>query len=312
MDKKREDSQAPPAGDIGARERMLENRAAWITAHESAAAERDAAIADREELVELRESKLEALREVDAARIERERLLVKIRDVNERLVLASLQAHKSAEDANAARAAADDNADRFRSLILTLSAVVWHASADGRIEVDREAWRKLTGEDPVETEWGWLEAIHASDRDRVRDTWQAALETAEPYVCRYRIHSRRGNYAWVSARAVAITRSGSVREWIGILTDISDRVRVDEARDQFIGILGHDLRNPVGSILASVERLRDLPEAYAQTVARVSRSAHRIEALIRDLLDFSLGRLGGGIPISPKPCDLRVICEGGV
>ena len=145
MDKKREDSQAPPAGDIGARERMLENRAAWITAHESAAAERDAAIADREELVELRESKLEALREVDAARIERERLLVKIRDVNERLVLASLQAHQSAEDANAARAAADDNADRFRSLILTLSAVVWHASADGRIEVDREAWRKWCG-----------------------------------------------------------------------------------------------------------------------------------------------------------------------
>ena len=312
MDKKREDSQAPPAGDIAARERMLDNRTSWINAHESAAAERDAAIADREELLRLRESKLEALREANVARVERERLLVQIRDVNEQLLLASLQAQKSAEDANAARAAADDNADRFRSLILTLSAVVWHASAEGRIEVDREAWRKLTGEYPVETEWGWLEAVHPSDRDRVRDTWQAAVAAAKPYACRHRIHSRKGSYAWVSARAVPITRSGTVREWIGILSDISDRVRVEEARDQFIGILGHDLRNPVHSILASIERLRGLPEPYAPTVARVSRSAHRIEALIRDLLDFSLGRLGGGIPIAPRPCDLRVICEDGV
>ena len=311
MDRKQGDSQVPP-GEIAARERMLDNRTAWINAHETVAAERDAAIADREELLRLRESKLEALREANAARVEREHLLVQIRDVNERLVLASLQAHKSAEDADAARAAADDNADRFRSLILTLSAVVWHASAEGRIAVDREAWRKLTGEDPVETEWGWLEAVHPLDRDRVRDTWQAAVAAAKPYACRHRIHSRKGNYAWVSARAVPIMRSGTVREWIGILTDISDRVRVEEARDQFIGILGHDLRNPVSAILGSIERLRCLSEPCAPIVARVSRSAHRIEALIRDLLDFSLGRLGGGIPIVPRPCDLRVICEEGV
>jgi PAS domain S-box-containing protein len=312
MDKKREDSQAPPAADLAAREKMLENRTVWVNAHESAAAKRDAAVADREELVRLREAELEARREVDAARAERERLLVQIREVNERLVLASLQSQQLADDANAARAVADDNADRFRSLILTLSAVVWRATAEGRIEVDREAWRKLTGAHPAESEWGWLEAVHPSDRDRVRDTWMAAVAAAKPYACRHRIRSRKGGYAWVMARAVPITRSGIVREWIGILTDVSDRVRVEEARDQFIGILGHDLRNPLASIVASTELLGSLPEPYARTVGRVVRSAHRIEALIRDLLDFSHGRLGGGIPIAPRPCDLRLICEEGV
>lgn len=312
MEKKPEHGQGPPAADLAAREKMLDNRTVWMHAHESAVAERDAAIADREELVRLREVQLEALREAAAARTERERLLVQIRDVNERLVLASLQSQKSADDANAARAAADDNADRFRSLILTLSAVVWRATAEGRVEVDRDAWRKLTGAWPEDSEWGWLEAVHPLDRDRVRDAWRAAVAAANPYVCRHRIRSRKGGYAWVTARAVPIARSGTVREWIGILTDISDRVRIEEARDQFIGILGHDLRNPVASIVAGIEQLRGLPEPHARTVARVSRSAHRIEALIRDLLDFSHGRLGGGIPIAPRPCDLRVICEQGV
>jgi signal transduction histidine kinase len=308
MDKKR----PPPTTDLAAREKMLENRSVWLHAHESAAAERDAEISDREQLVQMREAQLEARREVEAARAERERLLVQIRDVNEQLVLALLQAQKSADDANAARAVADDNAARFGSLILTLSSVVWRATADGRIDVDREAWRKFTGAYPADGEWGWLEAIHPSDRDRVRDAWRTAVASAQPYGCRHRIRSRRGGHAWVIARAVPITRSGVVREWIGILTDVSDSVRVEEAREQFIGILGHDLRNPLASILASIDLLRTLPEPHARTVARVARSAHRIEALIRDLLDFSHGRLGGGIPIAPRPCDLRLICEDGV
>jgi PAS domain S-box-containing protein len=309
MDKKREEEQAIAAADLAAREQMLNNRSVWMNARDSAAAKRDSAITDREELVRLREAELEARREADVARAERERLLVQIRDVNEKLVLASLQAQALADDANAARAAADDNAERFRSLVWTLSALVWRATADGRFDVDREAWRKLTGESLSEDEWGWLDAVHPLDRDRVRDTWNEAVACAKPYACQHRIRSRKGGYAWVTARAVPIARSGIVREWIGMMSDISDRVRVEEAREQFIGILGHDLRNPLASIVAAVGILSDLPEPFARTVMRVARSAHRIDTIIRDLLDFARGRLGGGIPIATLPCDMRVICE---
>jgi signal transduction histidine kinase len=104
-------------------------------------------------------------------------------------------------------------------------------------------------------------------------------------------------------------RSGTVREWIGMMSDVSDRVRIEEARDRFIGILGHDLRNPLASIVAGIELLRGLPEPLAGTVVRVARSAHRIESIIRDLLDFARGRLGGGIPVAPRPCDMRLICN---
>jgi signal transduction histidine kinase len=52
----------------------------------------------------------------------------------------------------------------------------------------------------------------------------------------------------------------------------------------------------------------DLPESQRQTVVRLARSAGRIKAMIRDVLDFARGRLGRGIPIKRQPCDLGRIC----
>jgi signal transduction histidine kinase len=307
--KKTQKKDASPGSSLAARERLLEARTNWMRVHDAASARRDAAISQREALVRQREAELEARREAEVWRVERERRLVQIREVNEKLVLASLSALQAADDANAARAAADDVAERFRSLILSSSSLVWRAGAAGRLELDHDAWREFTGTQATDDEWGWLEAVHPVDRDRVRDTWSRAVAAATPYACQHRIRNWQGGYAWVMARAVPILRSGTVREWIGMFSDVSDRVRVDEAREQFIGILGHDLRTPLASIVAGIEILRELPQPVGTIVARMGRSANRIEAIIRDLLDFARGRLGGGIPIAPKPCDMRSICE---
>jgi len=88
------------------------------------------------------------------------------------------------------------------------------------------------------------------------------------------------------------------------------QARIDEARERFIGVLGHDLRNPLAAILMGVELLDELPAAKAVIVERIGRSAHRMEAMIRDMLDFARGRLGGGIPIAPMWCDLGGLCDG--
>jgi PAS domain S-box-containing protein len=248
---------------------------------------------------------------------EPERLLVQIRDANEKLVVATVHALELADAANAARVLAEHNEERFRSLVATSSAIVWQASADGRVQIDREHWRKLTGTETGteagpeadQDEWGWLEAVHPGDQDRVREAWTAAVAAASPYVCQHRLRRREGGYAWVLARAVPIPESGPVREWIGMLTDVSDRVRVEEARERFIGILGHDLNNPLAAILMGAEVLEKLPGPYAKAARTIARSAHRMEAMIHDLLDFARGRLGGGIPIAPTQCDLRLLCD---
>jgi PAS domain S-box-containing protein len=255
------------------------------------------------------ETALDLRKQGDDARAERDGLLAQIREVNERLVVAIVEAQQLADEANAARIAADHNEERFRSLIQTSSALVWQATSDGRVQVDADTWQRFTGGAPQPGAWGWLEAVHPDDRDRVRQDWIEAVASARTYTCQHRIRSREGGYAWVVARAVTVPSTGAVREWIGMLTDISDRVRVEQAREQFIGILGHDLRNPLAAILMAVELLGELPAPHAAVVARVGRSAHRIEAMVRDLLDFARGRLAGGIPIAPRSCDLLTVCS---
>jgi PAS domain S-box-containing protein len=286
-----------------------EDRMIQTSMCEIAVAKRDRALEEREELIRLRELAAVARREAVAARAEQAHLLGQLREANEKLVVAVVAAEQLADEANTARAAAAHNEERFRSLIYTSSALVWQATTEGRFEVDPETWRRFTGVDVAAGEAGWLEAVHPDDRERVHQAWAEAVATATPYTCQHRIRSHRGGYSWVVARAVPVPRTGTGREWIGMMTDVSDRVRVEQAREQFIGILGHDLRNPLAAILMAVEVLREIPEPYAATVARIARSGHRIEAMIRDLLDFARGRLAGGIPIAPRPCDLQTVCR---
>jgi signal transduction histidine kinase len=82
--------------------------------------------------------------------------------------------------------------------------------------------------------------------------------------------------------------------------------------DRFIGILGHDLRNPLASIsfaAAALLQRPDLPEVHARYLRRIASSAERMTGMIADLLDLTRSRLGGGLPIAPKPADMHAICR---
>ncbi len=74
-----------------------------------------------------------------------------------------------------------------------------------------------------------------------------------------------------------------------------------ELREQFIAILGHDLRGPLTGVLAGADYLQ-LPSAALQPRAaavarRIGSSARRMSRLIDDILDFAKGRLGGGFEL---------------
>ncbi|MFZ6640155.1 GAF domain-containing sensor histidine kinase [Undibacterium sp. TC4M20W] len=75
-----------------------------------------------------------------------------------------------------------------------------------------------------------------------------------------------------------------------------------ELREQFIAVLGHDLRNPLGSILTGTDVLL-LQGATTQTktvIERMRRSALRISSLVDDVMDFARGRMGGGISLNMR------------
>ena len=97
----------------------------------------------------------------------------------------------------------------------------------------------------------------------------------------------------VSKQLDAETKLVAARE------DLSIERETAELREQFIAVLGHDLRTPLGSILLGTEllALKHPDPASQPVVERIRRSATRMAALVDDVVDFTRGRTGAGIPM---------------
>jgi signal transduction histidine kinase len=88
--------------------------------------------------------------------------------------------------------------------------------------------------------------------------------------------------------------------------------QADLFRDQFIGILSHDLRTPLGAVTAGATLLaapEDNAERRGRVASRIMNSAQRMERMIGDLLDLTRTRLGGSMPLRRQPISLRKVCE---
>ncbi len=82
-------------------------------------------------------------------------------------------------------------------------------------------------------------------------------------------------------------------------------------RDQSLGILGHDLRNPLSGIIMGASMLSnaDLDDGSIKLAARILSSARRMNRMIDDLLDLTRTRFGDRIPVVLSPIDLAPVCR---
>lgn len=93
---------------------------------------------------------------------------------------------------------------------------------------------------------------------------------------------------------------------------LSEAKETARLRDMFVAVLGHDLRNPLTAVSMAADmlgRAQDIPERHRNTIDRIVRSSTRMQRLISDVLDFTRGQLGGGIPLVPEDALLDEICQ---
>jgi signal transduction histidine kinase len=83
-------------------------------------------------------------------------------------------------------------------------------------------------------------------------------------------------------------------------------------RDQSLGILSHDLRNPLASIITGSTMLigtEELDDRSVRIAARMLNSGNRMNRMIGDLLDLTRTRFGDQIPVLRVPMDLDPLCR---
>jgi len=89
-----------------------------------------------------------------------------------------------------------------------------------------------------------------------------------------------------------------------------DRI-VKQSQNMFLAILGHDLRNPLGTVFTGstvLMQANDVPSRYVLVATRMFNSAKRMRRLIDDLIDFTRTRLGPGIPVRVKQGNIAEVC----
>jgi signal transduction histidine kinase len=96
------------------------------------------------------------------------------------------------------------------------------------------------------------------------------------------------------------------KELVAARADLLSERETAELREQFIAVLGHDLRTPLGSILLGTEvlTLKHPDPASKPVVERIRRSAVRMAALVGDVVDFTRGRMGSGITMNLREADI--------
>jgi hypothetical protein len=85
---------------------------------------------------------------------------------------------------------------------------------------------------------------------------------------------------------------------------------VERTRNLLLAVVGHDLRNPLDTIMVTAHYLSKLriEGVGPEVIARLSRSGARIKHLLDDLLDYNRATLGNGIPIAVADIDLAEVC----
>lgn len=87
---------------------------------------------------------------------------------------------------------------------------------------------------------------------------------------------------------------------------------VKQTQNMFLAILGHDLRNPLGTIMSASSFLMqavDIPSKYVLVATKMFNSTQRMSRLINDLIDFTRTHLGPGIPVKVKQANFIRVCR---
>jgi PAS domain S-box-containing protein len=206
--------------------------------------------------------------------------------------------------------------ERYRALVLATTSIVWIAGADGRFQSEQPSWEAYTGQAWSEQEgFGWLDAVHPDDYSAVKASWLEALGSAAIWACGARIWSaaHRAHRHFVGRAVPVLDQHGTVREWVGTVTDVEDRWVAEERlrhadRMESIGRLAggvaHEANNQMTVILGAAEFLaramRD--DAARVDVDHIRRAARRTAAITQQLLAFSRRQV-----LQPEMVDLNTV-----
>jgi PAS domain S-box-containing protein len=191
-----------------------------------------------------------------------------------------------------------DSESRFRTLADSAPVLIWVNGRDGCEFVNR-AYLEFVGAtlDQVVGDC-WAEWIHPDDGESYLNAYKEAEARREVFHEKLRFRRADGEYRWMESIGVPrLTRGGEYLGYVGSTHDIHDMTAAAEAlqqadlrKDEFLALLGHELRNPLAPLRSTLEAIRISawnPETARAAWEIMSRQVQRLQRIVDDLLDIS-------------------------
>jgi PAS domain S-box-containing protein len=195
-----------------------------------------------------------------------------------------------------------ESEQRFKMLAANMDQLAWSSKADGSGLWFNKRWEEFTGWGQEEIAQRSKELYHPDHYERVMQSLGEHIAKGATWECTFPLKARDGTYRWFLSRASPQKDGqGDIVNWFGTSTDITERMRTEEAlkeadrhKNEFLATLAHELRNPLAPLRSGLEVLQGIEgdETLARVRDVMRRQVDHMVRLVDDLLD--LGRINSG------------------
>ncbi|WP_316831944.1 ATP-binding protein [Pedobacter aquatilis] len=192
------------------------------------------------------------------------------------------------------RLAIEESEDRFRNMAEATDVFIAVGDETGKATYFNNAWIRLTGRSMSQlVEYGWVDLVHEDDRANYLNLFKAAFDSKVPFTGELRILGANAEYTWMLAKGTPrFHADGTFTGYISSGVDITELKKDELRKNDFIGMVSHELKTPLTAISGFVQVLQARAKKNEDTYAllalnRAYNQVRKMTTMINGFLNVS-------------------------
>lgn len=192
------------------------------------------------------------------------------------------------------RQAIEESEDRFRSMAEATDIFIAVGDETSNASYFNSSWSGITGRTMDSLlEFGWVDLIHPEDRERYLNIYLGAFEKRIPFTGEFRLLNKEGEFIWLLAKGTPrFHADNSFAGYISTSIDISELKKDELRKNDFIGMVSHELKTPLTAISGFVQvlqsRAKKNDDNYAMlALNRAYNQVKKMTTMINGFLNVS-------------------------